>query len=144
MIQKPHFRCSCGGIFTQLVQPNLQNIIFRENSVLEQHILYCRRLHSTVCTHCRTGVREGAGGSVVASESSVESQSIANARQRAVTSAIDRNCQLANPSAQLPRGTERSRCSGGRWSRGNPGSAPQIPVWAGCRRRSRQQFRQGL
>ena len=144
MIQKPHFRCICGGIFTQLVQPNLQNIIFSRKSGSGAPILYCRRLHSTVCTHCRTGVREGAGGSAAASGSSVESQSIANARQRAVTSAIDRNSQLANPSAQLPRGTERSRCSGSRWSRGNPGSASQIPVWAGCRRRSRQQFRQGL
>ena len=140
MIHKPHFRCSCGGFFTQLGQPNLQNNIFSRKSGSGAPIMYCS-FHSAVCTHCRTGVREGAGGSVAASESSVESQSIANARQRAVTSAIDRNCQLANPSGQLPRGTGRSRCSG---SRGNPGSAPQIPVWAGCRRRSRQQFRQGL
>ena len=36
MIPKRHIRCHCGGIFAYLVQPNLQNIIFRENLVLEQ------------------------------------------------------------------------------------------------------------
>ena len=74
MIQKPHFRCICGGIFTQLVQPNLQNIIFSRKSGSGAPILYCRRLHSTVCTPCRTAVRAAAGASVGASGSSVVSE----------------------------------------------------------------------
>ena len=144
MIPKHHFRCLCDRIFAYLGPPNLQNIQKTQISLSGtcDCVEYCTAVLQY--THCRTAVRAAAGASVGASDSSVEPQSIANARPRAVASAIDRNSQLANPSAQLPRGTERSRCSGSHWGRGNPGSAPQIPVWAGCWQRSVQQYRQGL
>ena len=92
------------------VLPNqiIKIVFFRENPVLGR--LSCTvGAYTVLCVH--TAV-QACGGSAVASGSSVESPSIANARERAVTSAIDRNSQLANPSAPLPRGTERSRCSG--------------------------------
>ena len=47
--------------FTSFATSNPQNIIFSRKSRSGAPILYCRRLHSTVCTHYRTGVRRLCG-----------------------------------------------------------------------------------